>query len=397
MNCRACNSSGLFLAVDLGLMPIAEVMLDNRYDQSPKFDTKMFVCEQCGFGQLEYMINKEEVFNDNYFFFSSQSKSIISYAKSFCELSIEEFGITKNDWVLEIGSNDGYLLQHFKNNGIDVLGIDPVKEMANRASFLGINTIVDFFGFDAAVKILKEKGYPKLIVANNVLAHVPDIQDFMMGLFVLSNKDTVISIENPSILNILKFKHFDTIYHEHYSYLSCNSIFQLADKYHFQLFDIVEVPIQGVSNRYLLSKTRKIKQSVVDKLKSEIDDGLFDQDVWQKFYDELVSDISIFKDRLFKLKNDGMTICGYAASSKAVELLNFAKVDDNIITCIADDAEDKQNKFIPGVNIPITSIEKMLKENPDDVIVFSWNVYDDIFTKLKQSGYNNRIWKWSDK
>lgn len=397
MNCRACNSSGLFLAVDLGLMPIAEVMLKNKNDKASMFDTKMFICKDCGLGQLEYDIKKEEVFNDDYFFFSSKSNSVISYAESFCNYAIEEFNIDENDWVLEIGSNDGYLLQHFKNKGIDVLGIDPVKEMANRASFLGINTIVDFFGFESAVKILKEKGSPKLIVANNVLAHVPDIQDFMMGLFVLCNKDTVVTIENPSILNILKLNHFDTIYHEHYSYLSCNSIFKLAEKHSLKLFNIMEVPIQGVSNRYLLSKTKKVQDSIHHKLKQEIDDGLFDENKWEEFYNNLINDISVFKTKLLNIKNNKQTIYGYAASSKAVELLNFAQIDNNIIDYVVDDAEDKQGKFIPGVNIPITSMNKVLELNPDHIIVFSWNIYNDIIAKLKEAGYNGKVWIWSDK
>jgi hypothetical protein len=378
-------------------MPIAEALLPTQYAPSYSYTTKMVVCRECGLGQLTENINKEEVFNKDYAFLSSKSISALKSAREFADNCIKHFNLTDADWVLEIGSNDGYLLQYFKKYNIDVLGIDPSQISVTYASVDGIPTITDFFNSKLATKLLELKGYPKLIIANNVMAHVPDIKDFMNGISILCNDDTLVSIENPSIMNILKYNHFDTIYHEHYSYLSCNSVSILAKKYNLNLYSLDKTPLQGESNRYWLSKTIDVQESVINEINKEKDDGLFSQEAWTIYYSKLKKDINAFYNKVKELYNSGSTVCGYAASSKAVELLNFAKIEPNWIKSIADDAVEKQNKFLPGLKTPIINIDNMLSDNPTDIIVFSWNIYDEVVAKLKSAGYNGNIWKWNDK
>jgi hypothetical protein len=396
MKCRACGSGDLFLAVDLGLMPIAEEVLFHETDKSELFDTKMFICNICGLGQLSENVSKERIFN-NYPFKTSYSKSMLSHSKSFAESSIKYLNLKKGDWVLEIASNDGYLLKYFKDYGIDVLGVDPAKNIAIYGICDGIPTITDFFGTKLAKEILRVKGYPSLIVANNVMAHVPDIKDFIKGIALLCNDETVVSIENPSIMNIFQKNQFETIYHEHYSYLSCNSIDRLAKAFDLILFAVEKTPMQGGSNRYWLSKTKQPANLTFKNINDEINDGLFNQSIWKNYQNKLNNDVKNFNNKVERLHKIGSIICGYTASSKAVELLNFAKVKKDWISCIADDSFEKQGKYLPGINIPIVSMDQMLRKDPTDIFIFSWNLYDEIFDKLRLAGYNGNIWKWDDK
>ena len=397
MVCNICANTRFIDAVNLGLMPIAEVLLHSPYTPSYSYPAHMVVCKQCGLGQLTEKINKTDVFNKNYAFLTSKSTSALKNAKEFVDYYVKHIDLNTNDWILEIGSNDGYLLKYFKNYNIDVLGVDPSLISVIYSSVNGIPTIADFFGTELAEKILQLKGYPKLIIANNVMAHVPDIKDFMNGISILCNDETLVSIENPSIINILQYNHFDTIYHEHYSYLSCHSVSYLAKQFDLNLHALEKTSLQGESNRYWLSKTIDTQESVINEIQKEKDYGLLNQQAWVYYYNNLKKDISIFYNKVKKLHDSGKIICGYAASSKAVELLNFAKIESNWITSIADDAIEKQNKFLPGLKTPIVNINSMLKDNPDEIIVFSWNIYDEIVAKLKSTGYNGNIWKWDDK
>ena len=219
MFCKACNNASFIDGLDLGLMPIGESIFKEKQDNPKLLETNMVICDNCGLGQLTVDASREEMFVD-YTFKTSESQSFLNHAEKYANDAIEKYGITKNDWVLEIASNDGYLLKIFKEKGIDALGVDPAKNIAMYATCNGLPTIVDFFGSSLAKEILRIKGYPKLIVANNVMAHVPDISDFMEGISILCNEETIVSVENPSIMNVLEKDQFDTVYHGHYSYLS---------------------------------------------------------------------------------------------------------------------------------------------------------------------------------
>jgi len=396
MYCKACNGSSFIGGVNLGQMPIAESVIKNIELIPELIDTNMLICTNCGLGQLTVDASREQMFND-YSFKTSESKSFLDHAKKYADNVINRFNIKNNEWILEIASNDGYLLKIFKDKGFDALGVDPAKNISMYATCDGLPTIVDFFGTRLAKEILRIKGYPKLIIANNVMAHVPDIHDFMEGISILCNKDTIVSIENPSIMNILQKDQFDSVYHGHYSYLSCNSVFRLAKSLDLNLFDVEQIPVHGESNRYWLSKTLLINNIVNDIIKQEINDGLFNETIWENYNINLNNKINVFYNKVKQINSNGGKICGYAASSKCTTLLNFSKINPEWICSIADDMFEKQGKFIPGLNIPITDLKEMIDQKPTDIIIFSWNIYDELVAKVRQSGYNGNIWKWDDK
>lgn len=394
MQCRACGGNNLFLAIDLGKMPIANEFLYSQHNDIELFNLQMFVCNDCGLGRVYPDLQPERLFSNNYTYKSSTSKSLLEYSKEYVDEQISKLNIGPNDWVLELASNDGYLLQYFKNNNIDVLGVDPAQNMSNYALCNGIPTIVDFFGSRLAKEILRIKGYPKLIIANNVLAHVPDIQDFMNGISILCNEQTLVSIENPTIMNIILKEHFDTIYHEHYSYLSCSSLSKLANRFNLNLFNVEQVDMQGGSNRYWLSKIKKKKDVVEELINFEKNHGLFKQDVWEQVQHLIDLKIKKFVLHLQNNYNNNKITCGYAASAKAVQVLNYAKIKPEYIKSIADDAVEKQNIFFPGLKIPTKNMQDMLQDNPTDIIVFSWNIYDELVDKIKKMGYTVNIHRW---
>jgi 2-polyprenyl-3-methyl-5-hydroxy-6-metoxy-1,4-benzoquinol methylase len=395
MLCRACNSDQIFDAIDLGNIPIAAGFAKNITDQPELYETKMVVCQSCGLGQTSIDLDESLLFS-YYNFRTSISKSFLEHSRQYCEMVIEKYKITNDDWVLELASNDGYMLKYFKEKNIDVLGVDPARNLAIYSATNGVPTISEFFNSDLAKQILNEKGYPKLIIANNVLAHVPNIQDFMDGISILCSQETVVSIENPTIINILEKDHFDTIFHEHYSYLSCNSVSKLSNKFGLTLFDVESINTHGGSNRYWLSKSKQMNDTVKNTINYESNIGLMNKKSWDVSYSRIKNNVDLFKQKVEDLNNSGATVCGYTASAKSTVLLNFAKINNGQIKAIADDAVEKQNHFLLGPNIPITSIENVLSLKPTDIIVFSWNIYDEIKNKILLMGYKNiNVWVWN--
>jgi len=395
MICRGCNGTNLFDAIDLGKIPVAAGFAKEDLLTPELYETKMVVCESCGLGQTSIDLDESSLFS-YYNFRTSLSKSFLEHSKAYCNEVIEKYNITKDDWVLELASNDGYMLKYFKEKGIGILGVDPAENLAFYSAINGVPTIPQFFGSKLAQDILKEKGYPKLIIANNVMAHVPNIQDFMNGISILCSDETVVSVENPTIMNILEKDHFDTIFHEHYSYLSCNSVSRLANLFNLKLFDVEFLTTHGGSNRYWLSKNKEQKSIVNETILYEYQTGLMNKESWKISYDRIKSNVEKFYNKVVDLNNSGSIICGYTASAKSTVLLNFAQIKRGDIKAIADDAVEKQDHFLLGPSIPITSMEKMLLLNPTDIIVFSWNIYDEIKNKIVGAGHKNiNVWVWN--
>jgi len=395
MICRGCNGTNLFDAIDLGKIPVAAGFAKEDLLTPELYETKMVVCESCGLGQTSIDLDESSLFS-YYNFRTSLSKSFLEHSKAYCNEVIEKYNITKDDWVLELASNDGYMLKYFKEKGIGILGVDPAENLAFYSAINGVPTIPQFFGSKLAQDILKEKGYPKLIIANNVMAHVPNIQDFMNGISILCSDETVVSVENPTIMNILEKDHFDTIFHEHYSYLSCNSVSRLANLFNLKLFDVEFLTTHGGSNRYWLSKNKEQKSIVNETILYEYQTGLMNKKSWKISYDRIKSNVEKFYNKVVDLNNSGSIICGYTASAKSTVLLNFAQIKRGDIKAIADDAVEKQDHFLLGPSIPITSMEKMLLLNPTDIIVFSWNIYDEIKNKIVAAGHKNiNVWVWN--
>jgi hypothetical protein len=395
MKCRACDSKNLFVGIDLGSLPIAGELSNNLNTES--FETKMLICKECSLGQVSLDIDRSRLFS-YYRFRTSYSQSFMEHSEKFVYTCLEKMSFSpKKDWVLELASNDGYLLKMFQHHDIDVLGVDPATNISMYAICDGVPTINQFFGSELAKEILRIKGYPKLIVANNVLAHVPDIQDFMKGISILCGDNTMVSIENPSIMNILNEDQFDTIYHEHYSYLSAYSVSKLANKFGLKLFDLNKYPVHGGSNRYWLSKNRSQLPSVFENIEDELNYGLLNENKWLELSNRINNKIIKFKSKIKDIKLNGGAVYGYAASGKASIVINFAGLNQDDINCIADDSFEKQGNLVPLANIPVTSLENMLKCNPTDIVIFSWNIYEELKQKIIKAGHSNiNVWCWTD-
>ena len=389
--CRACKSSNLFRAINMGTLPIANELCRESGLSTQTFPLELSICSECGLGQVADVVGPDRLFED-YRYLSSISDTFMLHSKEFAEIVKRFVASANNEWVLEIASNDGYFLRNFIGTGIDILGVEPSRNVSARARAIGIPTINAFFGKVLAHEILKSKGHPKVIVANNVLAHVPDLVDFLAGCRVLANEDTLISIENPSILNILHAHQFDSIYHEHYSYLSATSVNYLANQVGLKLVDVEEVPTHGGSNRYWLRINGEVSNSVTSKIEQENFLGLTSQQAWaaaRNDFKDTVGNFSIWvRDRM----NEGSTLFGYGAAAKASTLINCAGLNEKVFLGIGDKSPEKQGWFMPSLDIPIISLDQLVKANPSDIMIFPWNISDEISVELKSLLPDSRLW-----
>ncbi len=393
--CRGCSGKELFSALDLGSLPIANELLVNRLSEIERFPLHLRVCNSCGLGQVADVVTPERIFRD-YRYLSSMSTTFLLHAADFVEERVGEGLLLEGDWVLEIASNDGYLLKNFLNHGIKVIGIEPAENVAEISRMLGIETISEFFSSSLANRVFSEYGYPKLIIANNVMAHVPDLVDFIKGLAILCGPDTRISIENPSLANILLGLQFDTIYHEHFSYLSASAVASLSGMHGLQLVKVERLSIHGGSNRYWLTKYEEdnlADLSVYKTKKFEIDNGLFNAREWENYSSKVSKILSDFRNWLRSGNENNKRIYGYGAAAKASTILNSVDVDPNFVLAIADVSLEKQQRFMPPNGIRIISPKELFASNPTDVVIFPWNIKSEIAQFLgKNLHKDTRLW-----
>lgn len=384
-SCRGCEGNSLFTAIDLGHLPIANELYPNPTTEIEKFPLHLRICSQCGLGQVEDVVLPERIFRD-YRYLSSMSSTFLKHASEFASNQIRESSFSENDWVLEIASNDGYLLKYFLRLGIKVIGIEPALNVAEISRSLGIETITEFFSYDLAVELRKAYGSPKLIIANNVMAHVPNLKDFMSGLSALCGSDTRISVENPSLANIAEGMQFDTIYHEHFSYLSAYSVDNLSKEHGLHLFKIEKISTHGGSYRFWLKANDEFKKTdaaVARYIAQETDNGIFDPDFWNNFSVKVGRILDDFSRWMMESKNAGRRIVGYGAAAKASTLLNVVGKGSDALLAIGDVSLEKQNRFMPPNSIPIISPDELIGLNPSDVIIFPWNIHEEIRKYLK--------------
>jgi hypothetical protein len=381
----------MFIAYDLGLLPIANELYLVSQTGYEEFPLCLSICRNCTLGQVQDVVTPERLFED-YRYTSSTSETFLRHASDFVAEVVGQFNISSEDWVLEIASNDGYLLRNFLPLGIKVLGIEPSVNVGNIAANLGIDTISDFFTSQVARQILEIHGYPKLIIANNVLAHVPDIRDFMQGLSILCGSETVISIENPSLLNILKLNQFDSIYHEHYSYLTANSVSLLARNFGLSLFDVQEIATHGGSNRYWVDLNSSPSQEVGDLMRKEIESGITDSARWSDSYTQVRRTLERFTKWVDERVLSGGRVAGYGAAAKASTLLNLANIGPGNIALIADKSTEKQGRFMPSYSIPIVDLDELVSYNPTDIVIFPWNIATEIESSLSITNSEANYW-----
>jgi len=393
--CRACEGTDLFSGLNLGNLPIANELLPMQVRDIDKFPLHLKICSECGLGQVADVVTPERIFRD-YRYLSSMSSTFLQHAADFVNQQVHSGVFESGDWVLEIASNDGYLLKNFIPLGIKVIGVEPAENVAEISKNLGIQTISEFFSSKLAIQLFESYGYPKMIIANNVMAHVPDLMDFVKGLRVLCGPQTRISVENPSLSNILVGMQFDTIYHEHYSYLSTFAVQNICQLNGLELIKVEQLTIHGGSNRYWLKSSgdpNQIDASVGNLIKHEIDIGLFTEKNW-KLYSLNVNEILMnFLIWLRTKKELGMKIYGYGAAAKASTILNCIQIDPEHISAIADLSLEKQGRFMPPHGIRIISPDELVFENPTDVVIFPWNIKFEIARQLRMRlGFEVRLW-----
>lgn len=390
--CRSCESRDIFAAYDLGNLPIANELHLSESDSYDEYPLILSICQNCSLGQVQDVVSPERLFQD-YRYTSSTSFTFVSHAKNFVNRVVRDFNLSKEDWVLEIASNDGYLLRNFLSKGINVIGVEPSINIGKIATDSGVPTITEFFSSDLAEKILKMHGYPKLIIANNVLAHVPDIRDFMRGLSILCGKQTVISVENPSLLNILEFNQFDSIYHEHFSYLTANSVFVLAEQFDLRLFNIESLATHGGSNRYWIGRSSPVSQQTHEIRQLEEKALITKPERWVDSYNEVKRTIQEFSDWINECNSEGENVAGYGAAAKASTLLNLAKIGPKNLPLIADKSSQKKGRYMPSSSIPIVELSELIDFNPANIVIFPWNIAREIFEDLKRTPLKSKLWK----
>jgi len=393
--CRGCLGSNLFSAIDLGNLPIANELLPMQKSKIEKFPLHLRVCVDCGLGQVADVVTPERIFRD-YRYLSSMSATFLRHAFDYVEQRVQEKIFSPKDWVLEIASNDGYLLKNFIPHSIKAIGIEPAANVAEISRSLGIETISEFFSSQLASEILSIHGYPKLIIANNVMAHVPDLIDFIKGLSILCGPQTQISIENPSLTNILVGMQFDTIYHEHYSYLSAFAIDKISKLSGLHLFKVEELSIHGGSKRYWLKQLlpdSTENSSVEILIKSEIEVGIFNSNLWTQYSSKVSHILNGFHTWLSSGSKDQRRIYGYGAAAKASTILNSIEIEEGLIMAIADVSQEKQQRFMPPHGTEIISPQALFIQKPTDVIIFPWNIKSEIASYLRSNmGQEVRLW-----
>ncbi len=388
MNCRHCKNQLSHVFCDLQTCPPSNAMVKPEMINHPEtyFPLKVFVCEKCWLVQVDELEKADAIFNSDYTYFSSYSKSWLQHAKSYTDYMTERFGFNTDSLVVEIASNDGYLLQYFKEKHIPVLGVEPTANTAQVAIEKGIDNIVDFFGSKLASDKLSAKA--DLILGNNVLAHVPDINDFVKGVKIALKPEGVNTFEFPHLLQLVAHSQFDTIYHEHFSYLSLTNLISVFAKQGLEIFDVQELPTHGgslrVFSKHIEDKSKKIEPAVELMLKKEAAEGLTSLSYYQNFQEKVNKIKYDFVDFLIQEKRKGKKIIGYGAAAKGNTLLNYCGIKgDDIIEFVVDASPYKQNKLLPGSRIPVYNSDMITKFKPDYIIIFPWNLKQEIMSQLE--------------
>jgi 2-polyprenyl-3-methyl-5-hydroxy-6-metoxy-1,4-benzoquinol methylase len=349
------------------------------------------VCEKCWLVQVDELEKADAIFNNEYTYFSSYSTSWLQHAKAYTDYMTERFGLNSDSLVVEVASNDGYLLQYFKEKNIPVLGVEPTANTAEVAIARGIENIVDFFGSNLAEN--KLKGKADLILGNNVLAHVPDINDFVKGVKIALKPNGVNTFEFPHLLQLVQDSQFDTIYHEHFSYLSLTNLNTVFEKQGLEIFDVQELKTHGGSLRIFTKhnedSSKQIEPTVAAMLQKETAAGINTLAYYQNFQARVDKIKYDFTEFLIQQKRQGKKIIGYGAAAKGNTLLNYCGIKGNdLIEFVVDASPYKQNKLLPGSRIPVYGKEKIETYKPDFVIIFPWNLKDEISEQLNYV----RVW-----
>lgn len=381
--CRFCSRSTLHSFVDLGVTPLSNAFV--KEEHLGKYETfyplHAYVCSSCFLVQLEQFESPEQIFGD-YAYFSSYSNSWLEHAERYTHQVISSFGLDEHSNVIEIASNDGYLLQYFKQRGIQVLGIEPASNVAEAAIEKEIPTIIEFFGSRLAAELMSQNRGADLLIGNNVLAHVPDLNDFVSGMKILLNKEGIITMEFPHLLQLMLHNQFDTIYHEHFSYFSLLTVQDVFVKHGLAIFDVEELPTHGGSLRiyakHKADSTKKKTKRLQDLLERERTYKLDTLQAYLAFSEQVKQVKRDIWNCLIELKNKGKQVVGYGAPAKGNTLLNYCGIGKDVMDYVVDRNPYKQGLYLPGTRIPIYPPEKIRETEPDVVLIMPWNLSEEI-------------------
>ena len=382
-NCRFCATALRHTFVDLGMSPLCQTHIgpDQLHEMEPTYPLHAYVCDRCFLVQLQEFVSPQNIFSE-YAYFSSYSSSWVEHARRYTDMAIERFGLGPASKVIEIASNDGYLLQHFVARGIPVLGVEPAANVAAAAALKGIPTEIRFLGRASAETIAGTHGQADLLLGNNVLAHVPDLNDFVAGLKRLLAPGGVITMEFPHLRQLMKCNQFDTIYHEHFSYFSCMAVEKVFSSHGLTLFDVEELPTHGGSLRIYARHAANLALPVGDRirklLQTELDEGFMTLAHYRGFGEQVKATKRKLLSFLIDAKQRGKRVVGYGAPGKGNTLLNYCGIRTDFLDFTVDANPYKQGKYTPGSRIPILSPDSIRQARPDYVLILPWNLRDEI-------------------
>jgi len=394
MKCRHCNTELTLPLVDLGSAPPSNAYLTKQTLHAPEkyFPLRVLVCDRCWLVQTEDFAQADELFSADYAYFSSFSTTWLKHAEKYVVDMASRFALDTKSHIVEVAANDGYLLQYAKARGIPCLGIEPTTSTANAARAKGIEIVEEFFGVKLAQQLAAQGKQADLTAANNVLAHVPDINDFVSGFAILLKPAGVATFEFPHLLNLIEQNQFDTIYHEHYSYLSLIAVKAIFSANGLTVFDVEELPTHGGSLRVYAQRkdsgTHAISVNVAKLLERETAAGMNGKAFYASFQakaNKVKNDLTAF---LIEAQRAGKTVAGYGAAAKGNTLLNYAGVRPDLLSYVVDRNPAKQDKFLPGCRIPIVTEEYLKQNRPAYVVILPWNLREEVTEQL------NYICEW---
>ena len=385
--CRFCGAALRRTFVDLGMSPLCETYpCEADFGRGEMYyPLHVYVCDECFLVQLESYESRENIFSD-YPYFSSYSDSWLKHSENYCSHMIGRLGLTEKSFVVEAASNDGYLLQYFVRRHVPVLGIEPAANVAKVAIEKGIPTLVKFFGAELARELASEGHCADLVLGNNVLAQVPDLNDFVAGLRTLLKPEGILTLEFPHLLRLIERNEFDTIYHEHFSYFSMLTTVRILDKHGLRVIDVEELPTHGGSLRVYAcrreSQTHAVEASVREVIADEERAGLNTTEGYGNFAGHVKETKIALIEFLIQAAREGKSVAGYGAPGKSATLIHYCGIGKDLIRYTVDRNPYKQGRFLPGSHIPIYHPDRIAETKPDYVVILPWNLKNEIITQL---------------
>jgi SAM-dependent methyltransferase len=380
--CRSCGAPGLSVFLSLGEMPLPDALVpaDQLDHAEPRFPLDVAFCQGCSLVQILEDVDPSQLFVDNYLYFSSFSEGLLRHSRDHAATLAGERHLGAESLVVEIASNDGYLLRNFADYGVPVLGIDPAPGQAEAAEAAGVPTMQEFFGTELARRLVQKGKRADVIIANNVMAHTPTLNSFVEGISILLKDDGVATIENTYVMDLIDRCEFDTIYHEHFCYFSCTAVDALMRRHGLVLNHVEHFPeLQGGTLRWHVSRSPEVQASARDFLCREREEGLVDFEYYKRFGERVQALRRELGELLRRLKADGKTIAAYGAAAKGSTLINYVGIGTDIVDFVVDRNEHKHGLHMPGQHLPVRSPQALLDERPDYVLLLAWNYQKEVF------------------